>query len=289
MKTFEVTRQPRYEDCDSLHGTKRDAPDEFLIVVDGEEIGGTYLGTYNAAQQVPGWGWDDGGKSGENWISYGPRGLSCGHQSREAAEQAQVREYALNPDVSDRFRADERREREAKIAQREAEWAERDRSRRMGDDEPGPVVWALPACHALYAPQDEVSAVSAWLAENGVEDLNGWHDARLERRDTRMALVYEAETALAAVARMMQKTVSFDATETRAATITTAPPEISTPPRPELRPVFEKHYPGQFPLIDFALNTVCVGCTQDAHATTPDQMVRWPCAVVTAALGRKAA
>jgi hypothetical protein len=55
------------------------------------------------------------------------------------------------------------------------------------------------------------------------------------------------------------------------------------------RPVFEKHYPGQFPLIDFALNTVCAGCTQDAHATTADQMVRWPCAAVMAALGRKAA
>ena len=61
-----------------------------------------------------GWGHDDGGKRGACWISWGPRGLSCGHRTRAAAERAQVREYAANPDLYDRLFAQERAEREAK-------------------------------------------------------------------------------------------------------------------------------------------------------------------------------
>jgi hypothetical protein len=92
MRTFNVTRRPRHEGHDSLHGDRRHAPDEFLIVVDGKEIGGTYWCGYNPAAAA-GFGRDDGGLPGESWASWGPRGLSCGHPTREAAEQAQVREY----------------------------------------------------------------------------------------------------------------------------------------------------------------------------------------------------
>jgi hypothetical protein len=159
VKTFSVTRAPRYEGYDSLHGSRRYAPDEFLILVDGCPIGGTYWGE---ACEGPG-----------TWHSWGPAGLSMGHASREDAEQAQVRAYAVNPDLADRLRADDRREREAEIARQKAESAAQDRQRRLGDDEPGPVVWTLPACHALYAPVEEVRAVSTWLADNGVEDLSG--------------------------------------------------------------------------------------------------------------------
>jgi len=105
MRTFEVTRRWRYEDD---HG--RNA--ESVILVDGQKIGGVYQGIYNPAQTVR-WGTDDGGKRGLNWISYGPRGLSCGHRTRELAERAQVRQYAANPDLYDRYFAQERAEREA--------------------------------------------------------------------------------------------------------------------------------------------------------------------------------
>ena len=105
MNTFEVRRAWRYAGDEG-------ATAESLILVDGEKIGGAYRGVYNPAQLV-GWGRDDGGKRGANWISWGPRGLSCGHRTRALAEQAQVREYAANPDLFDRLRALERAEREA--------------------------------------------------------------------------------------------------------------------------------------------------------------------------------
>lgn len=283
MRTFAVSRAPEHEGYDSLHGSKKQAPDDFLIVVDGEAIGGTYWG---AAYEGPG-----------KWHSWGPAGLSMGHMSREDAEQAQVRAYAINPDLSDRVRADERRRREAEIARREAEiarqeeeWAERDRRRRLGDDEPGPVSWTLPACHHLYAPIDEVRAVAAWLADNGIEDLSGWQEAHLEQRAGRMALVYEAPTALASLARDFgaRGHALVDYTETRAATVTTAPPQITVPVRPDLRPVFNDHYPTKFPLIDFGFSIACATCIKAAKAVVADQMVAWPCDVVEAAINSPA-
>lgn len=108
MDSFKVTRGWRYEDD---HGRYA----ESVILVDGRKIGGAYRGESNPAQTV-GWGWDDGGKRGAGWISYGPRGLSCGHRTRAAAEQAQVRQYATNPDLYDRYFAQERAEREAEAA-----------------------------------------------------------------------------------------------------------------------------------------------------------------------------
>lgn len=108
MDSFKVTRTWRYEDD---KGRNADS----VILVDGQKIGGVYQGTGNPAQTV-GWGTDDGGKRGVNWISWGPRGLSCGHRSRTAAEQAQVRQYVTNPDLYDRYFAQERREAEARQA-----------------------------------------------------------------------------------------------------------------------------------------------------------------------------
>jgi hypothetical protein len=105
MNTFKVRRTWRYA---GYEGGIEDS----LILVDGQQIGGAYRADGNPAQTV-GWGWDDGGKRGACWISWGPRGLSCGHRSRAAAEQAQVREYAANPDLFDRLFATERAEREA--------------------------------------------------------------------------------------------------------------------------------------------------------------------------------
>jgi hypothetical protein len=130
VKTFKVTREPRYAGYDSLDGTEQYAPDEFVLLVDGQPIGGTYWCSYNPAATV-GWGWNDGGIEGASWASWGPRGLSCGHATREAAETAQVREYATDPSRYDRMIAAERAEREAKAAARQARnEAERERRRR---------------------------------------------------------------------------------------------------------------------------------------------------------------
>jgi hypothetical protein len=275
-RSFEVTRKPRYDGEDSLHGGKQYAPDDFLILIDGEPVGGTYWG---GASDGPG-----------HWHSWGPAGYSLGHMSREDAERAQVREYAINPSLIDRINADADREQEEAERQRAAEAETQDRIRRLGDDEPGPVIWSLPACHVLYAPMGEVEAVGAWLAGEGIDNLVNWHDAHLERRTDRMALVYEAETAMAALGHMMGRRSAFtSATETRAVTVTTEPPRITVPPRPDLLPVFTEHYPGKFPLVDFGLNTVCTGCTHAAEAVTADQMVRWPCAVVEAAVSNRPA
>ena len=280
MKTFAVTREPEHEGEDSLHGSAQYAPDDFLIVVDGEKIGGTYWG--NSEPGIyQGFYVGDG-----HWHSWGPAGLSMGHETREDAERVQVRAYVINPDLSDRFRADQIREREAKIAQQDAEWAERDRLRRLGDDEPGPVIWTLPALHHMYAPVDEVRTVVAWLAENGIENLSGWQDAHLEQRAGRMALVYEAPTAFAELARGFgaRSIGVVDITETHATTVTTAPPQITVPPRPDLRPVFDEHYPAKFPLIDYGFDIACAACTKAVKATVARQMIPWPCDAVTTAI-----
>jgi hypothetical protein len=283
-----MTRQPRYEGYDSLHGTVRDAPDEFILLVDGLEVGGTYWCSYNPAAAA-GWGWDDGGLPRESWASWGPRGLSCGHPDREAAERAQVREYAANPDLFDRLFAMEQAEREAeearRCAQEEAECERRaaERSRqRLGDDEPGPVTWRLPAFFAMYADLGDVDAVSAWLSTNSIEDVSGKHEVRVEQRAGRRVAVYEK-------CAWVYNGRGTDRTETHVVTISTDPPQIVTPDRPDLHPVLAEHWPSQFPLIDFGFGTACGKCTREAKAVTQDQMVPWPCAVVEKAIANKPA
>jgi hypothetical protein len=276
VRTLEVTRAPRYEGCDSLNGSKRDAPDDFLILVDGQEIGSTYWCARNPAASV-GWGWDDGGLPGESWASWGPRGLSCGHPTREAAEQAQAREYASDPDGYDRKIARGRETRAAEAARREAErqaeaeQRETERRRaRLGDDEPGPAVWVLPAFHALYADLDEVRAVSAWFEANGLEGVTGTDQVRVEQRAGRRAAVYERPV-------WIYNGRSTKATETHVTTVTTDPPPLTAPDRPDLHPLFAEHWPSRFPLIDFGQTAACGKCTRDARATTADTMVPWPC------------
>jgi hypothetical protein len=283
VKTFEATRKPRYEGYDSLHGTRRDAPDEFLVLVDGQEIGGTYWCQYNPAAGGV-FGWDDGGLPGESWASWGPRGLSCGHPTREAAEDAQVREYVTDPDLFDRLSAMEQAEREAEAARRraqedaECERRAADRLRaRLGDDEPGPVTWVLPAFFHLYAGPDETAAVGAWLAASGIEDISGKHEVRVEQRAARRVAVYEKHA-------WVYNGRGTDRTETHVVTIVTDPPALTTPARPDLHPVLAEHWPAQFPLIDFGFGIACGKCTREARAVTADQMVPWPCPVVEKAI-----
>jgi hypothetical protein len=285
VKTIEATRQPRYEGDDSLHGSARYAPDDFLILVDGLVVGGTYWCSYNPAVAVPGWGWDDGGIAGESWASWGPRGLSCGHPTREAAEQAQVREYATNPDLYDRRIAMEEAGREAAAArqqaQRDAEYERCEAARRrerLGDDEPGPVIWTLPAFHALYADMTEVNAVSAWIRANGLEHVSGRHEVRVEQRATRRVAVFEKPTAV-------WNGRSTESTETHVVTIVTDPPAVTTPARPDLHGLFAEHWPSWFPLIDFGQSVACGKCTQEVHATVSEKMVTWPCPTVEQAIG----
>jgi hypothetical protein len=122
VNTFKVRRAWRHEGYEG-------GREESLILVNGQKIGGVYYAGGNPAQEV-GWGHDDGGKRGPGWISWGPRGLSCGHRSRAAAERAQVREYAANPDLFDRLFAQERAEHEAKLAEQD-ERRERERILRV--------------------------------------------------------------------------------------------------------------------------------------------------------------
>ncbi|GAA4931993.1 hypothetical protein HD597_012854 [Nonomuraea thailandensis] len=283
MRTFAVTRRPRYEGYDDLHGTAKLAPDEFLILIDGAEIGGTYWCSYNPAASA-GWGSNDGGLPGESWASWGPRGLSCGHPTREAAEHAQVREYVTDPDGHDRQAAMARAEQQAEQARRQAEREAEDERReaerrreRLGDDEPGPTVWTLPSYHALYADADEVVAVADWLEANGIEDVSGQHEVRVEQRATRRAAVYEAPL-------WVWNGRSSTTTETRVVTLVTDPPTITAPDRPDLHEVFAEHWPARFPLIDFGLSIACAKCTRDAKATIAEQMAAWPCAVVEKAI-----
>lgn len=284
MKTFEVTRAPRHEGADDLHGDSRTAPDEFLLLVDGVPIGGTYWCSYNPAA-TSGWGRDDGGLPGPSWASWGPRALSYGHPTREAAEHAQVREYATDPDGFDRLAAMARAEDAAEAAQREAERRAEDERReaerrrvRLGDDEPGQVVWRLPAFHVWYADTEEVEAVGTWLAANDIEEASGRHEIRVEQRATRLAVVYEAAPS------WLRSGGSSQMTETWVKTLTSAPPPIATPERPELHELFAEHFPARFPAIDFGFRTACARCTREAKAAIADQMVPWPCPVIADAI-----
>jgi hypothetical protein len=274
VRTFEVTRVAEREGCDSLHGTATTAPDEFLILVDGQRIGGTYLGSRPLGDST----------YGDQWISYGPAGYSFGHDSREAAEQAQVREYATDPSGYDRHFAMARTRREAEAARQRAEleagYRHHEAGRRcelLGDDDPGPAIWVLPAFHALYAASDEVQAVAAWLRANDVTDACADHEVRVEQRATRRVAVYQTPT-------LVLNGRASASTETRAVTITTGPPAIATLDRPDLHSLFAEHYPTRFPLIDGGFRSACGRCTSNAKATTTSQMVPWPCPVASRAI-----
>src|SRR5206468_1053446 len=169
-RTFTATlTEPEPHDRDTEH----------VIRVDGQRIGGIYMGT-------------------EGWVSYGPAGYVFGQADVDAAAEVQVCAYAIDPSGFDRMQADAEREAEVEQAEREAyaerQWRERQEARRrerLGDDEPGRTVLTIPAYHALYAPQPEVSAVASWLDACGADYASGVRDARVEQRSGRLALVYE--------------------------------------------------------------------------------------------------
>lgn len=264
-RQFQFTRVWRYK---GYEGGIEDS----LIFVDGEQIGGAYF------------------CADETWASWGPATMSFGHPTREAAEAIQLRQYATNPDLYDRLNAVHRAELAAEQAQREAEQQTRiaeleaaDRRRRLGDDEPGPTVWTLPAYHVLYAPLAEVAAVSAWFAANGLDEASSVHEVRVEQRVTRRAVVFEEPTPEASLIHALGQG-RVKSTRTRVVTLSTEPPEIHTPARLDLHELLEEHWPSRFPLIDFGQRMACGTCTRSVGATVADQMVLWPCPEVAGAI-----
>lgn len=201
---------------------------------------------------------------------------SFGHPSREAAEHAQLREYATNPDLFDRRNDQDQAELDARIAReqaeddrREAEREHTDRLRRLGDDQPEPTVWTLPAYHAVYAPIGEVEAVSEWFTAHDMTYVSATHPVRVERRATRDAIVYEAVT------KPWWQGHSLD-TETRVVTLVAPSPEITNRDLSRLHELWKRHWPGRFPLLDFGATIACGSCTRETKGT----IVPWPCPAV---------
>lgn len=75
-----ITRRPVHDGHDTLGDANREG-DEYLIVIDGKDVGGTYYCT--AA----------GTKRNQRWASWGPAGLSMGHRTRKDAELVQAAAY----------------------------------------------------------------------------------------------------------------------------------------------------------------------------------------------------
>jgi hypothetical protein len=259
LRTMQVSRRPRFPGSTDLGGP--DTPGEdYLIVVDGAVIGGTY---WCGADDVP---------HGRRWASWGPAGLSMGHRRRETAEQAQVRAYVVNPDVTDREIAEEQRAVVARRARKDAETADRTeqrRRRRLGDDLPGPAIWTLPSHHFLFAADADVAAVAAWLGLHGLEEVDGLHEIRIEQRASRRVIAVE------------RRAWAGEATETWVTTCTAAPPPVDTTARPDLVALLAEHHPTTFPLIDYGREVACAACTR--QLTGPTTVTAWPCAVFIAA------
>jgi hypothetical protein len=260
--TFAVATAPLYP------GDDYDPNGEQLILVDGRQIGGTYTTT-------------------DGWGCWGPAGWSWSHPTHQAAVDVQVRAYAIDPDSQDRVldtalaneaarREEERRERE-EVARRRAE--ER-RRRRLGDDQPGPTVWRLPAYHVLYARLEETARVSRWLRKLGIPDASAVHEIRVEQRATRRAVVYEAPGR-----GLVGKT---DNSETTVITCTAEPPTIAAQDRPDLHALLEEHWPTEFPQITPGV-LACPVCTRSWRdlaegESLSDGLAVWPCGVVQAAI-----
>jgi hypothetical protein len=74
------SRLPRYAGYTDL-GSWNTPGEDFLLLVDDVEIGGTY---WCAADYIA---------DGDRWASWGPAGLSMGHRTREDAEVVQLRAH----------------------------------------------------------------------------------------------------------------------------------------------------------------------------------------------------
>lgn len=79
-----ITRTPEHPGYDTL-GSDNTKGEDYLLHIDGHEIGGTY---YCDALDI---------RDGEHWASWGPAGLSMGHRTRDDAEQAQIDAYLAQP------------------------------------------------------------------------------------------------------------------------------------------------------------------------------------------------
>ncbi len=260
--TMRVSRRPKHSDWTELGGPNSPGED-YLLLVDGRVIGGTY------------WCGADYVRDGQRWASWGPAGLSQGHTDRASAELAQVRAYAINPDVVDRAIADQDRADEADRAHQAAAAAKRTEQRRrerLGDDQSGPAVWVLPSYHFLFAAVADVVAVKAWLDAHDLGEVSGAHEIRVEQRATRRVIVFE------------RAPLWSHATETWVVTCTIDPPQVDTTARPDLVALLAEHYPTKFPLIDVGLQQACAACTRARASRTA--VTPWPCATFVAARDR---
>lgn len=79
-----ITRTPEHPGYDTL-GTANTKGEDYLLHIDGHEVGGTY---YCDATDI---------RDGEHWASWGPAGLSMGHRTREDAEQVQIDAHLAQP------------------------------------------------------------------------------------------------------------------------------------------------------------------------------------------------
>ncbi|MGW0780346.1 hypothetical protein [Streptomyces sp. NPDC002913] len=75
-----VTRRPEGDRYTDLGSATRPG-DDYFIVIDGQDIGGTYWANAHTV------------KPGQHWSSWGPAGLQDGFRTREEAEQVQVAAY----------------------------------------------------------------------------------------------------------------------------------------------------------------------------------------------------
>lgn len=261
----QVTRVPQYEGYETLGGPNTPGED-FYLLVDGRQIGGTY------------WCGADYIADGQRWASWGVAGLSLRNRTREAAEQVQVTVYLADRAGCDRRLAEDEAqlaaERAARLASEEAEdraWQEEQRRARQGDDEPGPTVWALPTHHFLFAPTADVVAVKAWLDVHGLDDVSGAHEIRVEQRERRRVIVCERAPYAPWSSRR----------QTWAVTCLADPPVVDCAPRPDLVALLGTHFPARFPLIDFGQDYGCVKCTRELG--DPTALAPWPCTPFAAA------
>lgn len=265
---FAVQSVPKYPDyADDPRGDE-------LILVNDKRIGGTYVCHTEAT---------------DTWASYGPAGYSFRHPTREAAIAVQVNTYATDPDLYDRINAEEAAEDEAERNRQAAEgaaaherWAAGRRRARLGDDNPGPTILTVPAYHALYADNAETHRVGKWLAAHGIDDASAIHEIRVEQRAARRVIAYEAPV-------LSTRPTRETPTETHVVTLTTEPPPINTPARPDLHRLIDEHWPTLFPLIDHGRSLACAPCTRAQRALSPavapgDLLAPWPCEPVTEAI-----
>jgi hypothetical protein len=97
--THTINRTPQYDGYTNL-GDADTPGEDYLILIDGHRIGGTY---YCSAENVP---------DGQRWASWGIAGYSMRHHTREDAEHVQTAFYLTHPEQAAAFRANQPDEQE---------------------------------------------------------------------------------------------------------------------------------------------------------------------------------